>query len=468
MADTPYLIVSNNTKTVDQLTTILAFLKNRQPQQCEYGAWQALDGTPIKTVFLEEQGAKSQLSKELEGVRTAFPQASVILLADTGHAEEELPERVLARLEMPPDYAKLLTCLHRIEILHERGGHHAGNETLARLLVGKSPAMRQVRHLIEQVADSDANVLILGESGTGKEVVAKSLHYLSSRRENPFVPVNCGAIPSELLESELFGHEKGAFTGALTARQGRFEIAEGGTLFLDEIGDMPMPMQVKLLRVLQERTFERVGSNKSISANVRVIAATHRDLEQSISSGDFREDLYYRLNVFPIEMPALRERPEDVASLVHELVARLEREGRGAVRLTAATLSSLARYPWAGNVRELANLIERLVIMYPQGIVDVHDLPVKYQTEGAETDTSIPLPDPVEHHPVGRETGGLSTALPPEGVDLKEYLSALERDLIQQALDAADGVVAQAAKLLNLRRTTLVEKMRKYELQRNE
>ncbi|WP_252345752.1 sigma 54-interacting transcriptional regulator, partial [Shewanella indica] len=204
----------------------------------------------------------------------------------------------------------------------------SANQTkLFRSLVGRSEGIANVRHLINQVAGSDATVLVLGPSGTGKEVVARNIHYLSERRDGPFIPVNCGAIPPELLESELFGHEKGSFTGAISSRKGRFELAEGGTLFLDEIGDMPLQMQVKLLRVLQERVFERVGGNKAINADVRVVAATHRNLETMIEEGEFREDLFYRLNVFPIEMPPLSERRDDIPLLLQELVSRVFNEG---------------------------------------------------------------------------------------------------------------------------------------------
>ena len=298
------------------------------------------------------------------------------------------------------------------------------------------------------------------------------------------MPVNCGAIPGDLLESELFGHEKGAFTGALTARQGRFEIAEGGSLFLDEIGDMPMPMQVKLLRVLQERTFERVGSNKSLHADVRVIAATHRNLEENIAQGDFREDLFFRLNVFPIEIPSLRERVEDIPILINELVARLERDGRDGVTLTPAALASLQHYSWPGNVRELANLVERLTIIFPNGVVDYADLPVKFQSDEVDLSDEPPIIEAaepvvespaesaaepvVETAPAGEASQPAVGALPDGGIALKEYLADMERDYIQQALDRVDGVVAQAAKLLDFRRTTLVEKMRKYGLQRGE
>jgi len=342
-------------------------------------------------------------------------------------------------------------------------------------LKGHSPAIAKIRKQIAQVAESDATVLILGESGTGKEVVARALHEASLRVSKPFVPINCGAIPGELLESELFGHEKGAFTGALNARQGRFEMAEGGTLFLDEIGDMPMAMQVKLLRVLQERCFERVGSNKTIVCDVRVIAATHRSLEHEIKEQRFREDLFYRLNVFPIEMPALKDRPEDIPLLVKDIIARMEAANRGSVRLTDAVLGVLMQHNWPGNVRELANLIERLAIIYPRGLVDVSDLSEKFQ--GYEVPFGIKInteeggaEEPVQLKPMRHDdTASLIESLahlPEQGIDLKEYLTVLEGDLIRQALNECNGVVAHAAKRLNMRRTTLVEKLRKYDLER--
>ena len=262
-------------------------------------------------------------------------------------------------------------------------------------------------------------------------------------------------------------------------------MAEGGTLFLDEIGDMPLPMQVKLLRVLQERTYERVGSNKTMVANVRVIAATHRNLEDHITDGRFREDLFYRLNVFPIEMPALRERPEDIPLLINELITRVEHENRGTVRLTSAAIASLYRYQWPGNVRELANVVERLVILYPYGTVDYDDLPEKFQVDGDALPASVVTA--IEDTPksnVMKQAEEKSLAvlsdnipddmpsvdidsLPEEGLDLKEHLANLEYLLIKQALDEATGVVAHAANRLKMRRTTLVEKMRKYGIQRD-
>lgn len=357
-------------------------------------------------------------------------------------------------------------------------------------LIGNTEPMNEIRFLINQVADKEANVLILGESGTGKEVIARNIHLLSGRVNGPFVPVNCGAIPAELLESELFGHEKGAFTGAISSRKGRFELAQGGTLFLDEIGDMPLQMQVKLLRVLQERTYERVGGTKAIKADVRVVAATHRNLEDMIEEGKFREDLFYRLNVFPIESPSLCKRADDLELLVQEFTGRFERDHKARFNLTERALESLKQHNWPGNVRELGNLVERLLIMFPNQMVDVHDLPKRY----CYTDDSPFIPeypdeilerqaliDMFAEHDDPDDDGSdnfimsattvadpTAMILPTEGIDLKEFLSDLEVNLIEQALQCTDYVVARAAEQLNLRRTTLVEKMRKYDLNKDE
>ena len=364
------------------------------------------------------------------------------------------------------------------------------SEQILNSIVGSSKAMQQVKRLIQQVATTEASVLILGESGTGKEVVAQALHALSHRATRPFVPINCGAIPSELLESELFGHEKGAFTGAITARKGRFELAEKGTIFLDEIGDMPLSMQVKLLRVLQERTYERVGGNKSFVCDVRVVAATHRNLEEQIEQGHFREDLFYRLNVFPIEMPALRERVEDIPDLLDFMFQKIQASGRAVAQLSDSALLALQHYAWPGNVRELGNLAERLSILYPGAKVDVEQLPEKYQVEvpeGAKVVRSAPMdlnaldaggePDGLAQDKSQQSVSsaseqsdvpmqGFNVGMPDmdDGIDLKGYLVQMEVQLIQQALKQTQGNVTQAAKLLKTNRTTLVEKIRKYEL----
>ncbi|RDS81854.1 sigma-54 dependent transcriptional regulator [Dyella psychrodurans] len=338
-------------------------------------------------------------------------------------------------------------------------------------LVGGSAAMGRVNALIRQVSPFDSSVLVLGESGTGKEMVARAIHDCSPRRDKPFVAINCGAIPAELLESELFGHEKGAFTGAISTRKGRFEMAEGGTLFLDEIGDMSLPMQVKLLRVLQERVYERVGSNRTQRCDVRIIAATHRNLEQSTAEGRFREDLYYRLSVFPLEMPALREHLEDMPELIAEFNQRLQRRGLSTVRFSGSALQALRQHTWPGNVRELSNLVERLAILYPNSEVRAGDLPEKYRGMQPidEANGSIlramldgqNKPAPSQ----GRVALETEILLPEGGVDLKDHLADIEVGLIRQALDITDGVVAHAAKLLRMQRTTLVEKLRKYGLQ---
>ena len=401
----------------------------------------------------------------------------------------ELPESqglnfpgALGALRFPVKYPQLSNALQQATVYRGQQDNQQHHESEVRPLVGNSRKMKSVAQMIDQVSASEASVLILGESGTGKEVVARNLHHLSSRRLKPLVPVNCGAIPAELLESELFGHEKGAFTGAITTRKGRFEMAEGGTLFLDEIGDMPLPMQVKLLRVLQEKTYERVGSSKTMIANVRVIAATHRNLEAHIAEGRFREDLYYRLNVFPIEMPALRERPEDIPLLINELITRIEQENRGSVGLTPPAIASLCRYEWPGNVRELGNVIERLVIMYPYSTVDLDDLPEKYQRMEGELPEAVTkvieqTPEPMVHIQSALSSESTRAAqpevisvdveeLPEEGLDLKQHLANLEYMLIKQSLEESLGVVAHAAKKLKMQRTTLVEKKRKYGIQR--
>ena len=346
------------------------------------------------------------------------------------------------------------------------------DKKLFRCLVGQSPAMQKVRHDIEQVASSDANVLILGQSGTGKEVVARNVHYHSKRRNKPFVPVNCGAIPHDLLESELFGHEKGAFTGAITARQGGFSIAEGGTLFLDEIGEMTMAMQVKLLRVLEECVFERVGGTAAIHADVRIIAATNRNLEEMVAQGKFREDLYFRLDVFPIRLPTLAQRIEDLPLLVKELISRLEQTKQSSVRFTPEAIVALSQYHWPGNVRELANQIERMAIKYPHGLVQVSNLPERIRaniTEHAAPGLEINDVDSIMND-VDQRCQGMATPrvhIPVEGFDLKAYISNIEVNIIQDALDKSGGVIAHAAKSLGLRRTTLAEKMRKYQIERD-
>ena len=391
-------------------------------------------------------------------------------------SQDEMDANFIGCLKSDIRYAALSDLLHKSKVKGTANTVPATeaqqNPELFRSLVGNSRSVQRVRKMIDQVAPTEATVLILGESGTGKEVVARNIHYYSNRRNKPFVPINCGAIPSELLESELFGHEKGSFTGAVGSRQGRFELAEGGTIFLDEIGDMPLSMQVKLLRVIQERSFERVGSNKTIKSDVRIVAATHRNLESLIEENRFREDLYYRLNVFPIEMPPLNSRAEDLPLLVNELITRLEHEKKASVKLTPAAMMALCNYDWPGNVRELANLMERLTILHPYGVVDAGDLPPKLAPHGhnltrerdeGETGSGIPVVEGMPDVSLNNKP-----RLPREGIDLKQHLTDIEISLIEQALDECSGVVAHAANRLKIRRTTLVEKMRKYHIQRPE
>jgi len=476
--NTKVLVLSNNESRLRDMVTILEFIGEEHivvgdEAQTLLNSGDAETHASLSVVIAN--GEDDGIADTITGLCQAVEGVPILMVGDPDlkGLRDEYLARIIARMEWPLSYTKFVDSLYRAQIYRdqfmrsrERGQQRSLQ--LFRSLVGTSRKVQQVRQLMAQVADKDVSVLITGESGTGKEVVARNLHYHSSRREKPFVPVNCGAIPAELLESELFGHEKGAFTGAITARVGRFELAEGGTLFLDEIGDMPLNMQVKILRVLQERTFERVGSNRTQSANVRVIAATHKNLEDMIESGEFREDLYYRLNVFPIEMPSLRDRVEDIPLLINELISRMEKEKRGSLRMNSAAIMSLCRHDWPGNVRELANLIERLAIMNPYGVIGVQELPKKFRYVD-DYDENRPVEDSGMPSGVPGLVGLDAPALlPVNGLDLKDYLSNLERQLIQQALDEAGGVVARAAEKLRIRRTTLVEKVRKYGLREEE
>ena len=490
MAD--ILLIEDSRKLSHDLSIVLEFLGER-PLSVARVHWReeaeqlgiAADTLKMVLVGLYRE---SQLGALLQDIASWHPGLPIVLLA--GQQTPELPEtvssRIVATVPLPLSYQPMLDALHKAQVY---GEHYARlrdigsvrDYNMFRSLVGNSPAVQRIRQLMSQVADTEVTVLITGESGTGKEVVARNLHANSRRAGKPFVPINCGAIPPDLLESELFGHEKGAFTGAISTRIGRFELAQGGTLFLDEIGDMPLPMQVKLLRVLQEQCFERVGGTKTMSTDVRILAATHRNLEDMIAVGTFRQDLYYRLNVFPIEMPSLRERAADLPFLLNELISRLEHSKRGSVRFNSAAIKALSLYNWPGNVRELANLVERMAIMHPHGVVGVHDLPRQFQLDDAELPPL--LAEPAEsvvatgkmagtgEREGGAESGaqrGLDSPplLPLNGMDLKEYLANLERSLIEQALEDSGGVVARAADRLNIRRTTLVEKMRKYDMMR--
>lgn len=479
MRSTPQLyIVDEHQARAQRLSTILDFVQEAH-QRFSYAQLQQRLLQPEPAVVL-----LGQMNASAQALIVQFP-ATAFLLLDPDQTDLLSIGNAVALLAEPFQYASLTQLLRDCQEYHRLLPGQQRKDQTAQLMdmVGNTPPMQQVRFLIQQVAATEANVMILGDSGTGKEVVARNIHLLSHRDAGPFVPINCGAIPADLLESELFGHEKGAFTGAISTRKGRFELAQGGTLFLDEIGDMPLPMQVKLLRVLQERTYERVGGNQAIKADVRIIAATHRNLETMIADGRFREDLYYRLNVFPIDTPALHERADDLPQLCMELINRQHVAGQARVRFTERALESLQLHRWPGNVRELANLVERMAIMYPNQVVDVADLPAKYQY--LDVESYVPdYPESLQERDMlndlfqsdteddidtGYDSGGRDATsgalqLPNEGIDLKEYLAELEVTFITQALDRHEFVVARAAEVLGLRRTTLVEKMRKYNL----
>ncbi len=316
-------------------------------------------------------------------------------------------------------------------------------------IVGQSESIKKVFKLVDKVAHTDSTVLITGESGTGKELIAHAIHYASGRKTKPFVPINCAAIPEELLESELFGHEKGAFTHAIRTRIGRFELANKGTIFLDEIGEMSPSLQVKLLRVLQERCFERVGGVKTINVDIRVVAATNIDLEEAVNKGTFREDLYYRLNVIPIHLPPLRERKGDIPLLVNHFLKKFSK-GTDVKSIDENALMMLEAYDWPGNVRELENIVERLVILANGPTITIADIPETILRKSGH----VPIPKSSEPPAI----------LPEDGLSLSEAVEQFEKTLILQALERTNGVKNRAAKLLKMNRTTLIEKMKKMKL----
>lgn len=390
-------------------------------------------------------------------LRNGYPDISTHLINATEESSSDLktPPGVTSFLHFPVDFESLMHTIKKAELSRN---NLDGRKGLAISLTGDSAEIQEVESSIRQVSQADANVLLLGESGTGKEIVARAIHQFSLRADGPFVAVNCGAIPPELLESELFGHEKGAFTGATNSRRGRFELAEGGTLFLDEIGDMPMAMQVKLLRVIQERTFERVGGMKTIASNVRLIAATHQDLEKRIEEGEFRTDLFYRLNVFPIRLPPLRSRTSDIPLLLKEFSEKICRQlGKTQpIVFDSSAIESLSQHPLPGNVREIENLVERLSILRPGETISVDLLPPKYKS-------LISSPEHAQHfvYRPSIEPRSPSIKFDSGPINLKQHLTALEKNLIFQALDDTDWVVSKAARVLTLRRTTLIQKIRK-------
>lgn len=392
---------------------------------------------------------------ELMGViKAAHPECQVIIL--TGHGTIESAVRATQKgafhfISKPFNMEELMSLAEKA-MAHKKlqtENHQLRNELNKKYhfdqIIGQSDGIRGVLNMIERVSGSDSTVLVTGESGTGKELVARAIHYNSDRADSPFIAINCGAIPSELLESELFGHVKGAFTGAISNRVGRFELADGGTIFLDEIGDLEPAMQVKILRALQERSFEPVGGTKTVSVNVRVITATNKNLEEQVRLGKFREDLFYRLNVIPILIPALRERKVDIPLLFSHFIEQFNKgRGKKLTGITPEAMECLIEYPWPGNIRELENLVERITILKGQGQVDVNDLPAKYQTAAAvhgKEETLMNIPD--------------------TGLDFNTAVDNFENALILRALEKTGWNRNQAAVLLKLNRTTLVEKIKK-------
>lgn len=457
------LTISDDTHIVDKMVTVFEFIG------CEVVLADSVKSIKEETdkgrnflIALISLKSEEEQKKVISFLNKDAPSLPIYVLCGESEPDEQVTvaKGATGNLNFPIQYRELLGRIRQAEL--ERKSSRSSN-AFSTTLTGNSPEIKKIEALIRHVSMTDANVLLLGESGTGKEVVARGIHHLSLRTDRPFVAVNCGAIPPELLESELFGHEKGAFTGAISTRKGRFELAEGGTLFLDEIGDMPMPMQVKLLRVIQERTFERVGGTKIIASNVRLIAATHQDLEKRIGEGEFRMDLFYRLNVFPIELPPIRDRIGDIPLLIKKFSVRMELEHRSPIEFDESAIEALSQNPLPGNVRELENLVERLAILYPGETISNTKLPQRYQLQQAGAQDA-----PGESHSSPAGNLPLSPLNTDEDIDLKSYLAALEKSIIYEALENADWIVAKAAKSLSLQRTTLIQKIRKLDIKQSD
>jgi DNA-binding NtrC family response regulator len=453
------LLIDDESHNREALTLLLTHA-GYQVQSAASGeeALKILQETPFEVVITDLFLPGVSGIDILKRVKEDSPYTNVILITGNASAEtavEAMKEGAFDYITKPLNFEKLkilvAKALEKSRLVAENlylRQQLRGKYKFDRI-IGNSPAMQQVFSRMEKIVHTDSTILILGESGTGKELVAKAIHFNGPRREKPFIAINCGAIPADLLESELFGHARGSFTGAVADKPGKFEAANGGTIFLDEIGTMPMHLQMKLLRVLQEHEVERVGTSKKIKLNVRVISATNANIEDEVKRGAFREDLYYRLNVIPILLPPLRERREDIALLArHFLLKSCKEMNRPLMSISAAAMQALEAYDWPGNVREMENVIERSVALTDGEIIERSDLPAGI---GGIDDESIP--------------GLLCPRVTEDGVDMVRIIEAIERRLIGEALELSDGVKARAANLLGINRTTLVEKIKRHTLE---
>jgi len=450
------LLIDDEAHNREALTLLLAGA-GYQVQSAASGeeALKILQHTPFEVVISDLFLPGVSGIDILKQVKEDSPYTNVILITGNASAEtavEAMKEGAFDYITKPLNFEKLkilvAKALEKSRLVAENlylRQQLRGKYKFDRI-IGNSPAMQQVFSRMERIVHTDSTILILGESGTGKELVAKAIHYNGPRREKPFVAINCGAIPAELLESELFGHTRGSFTGAVSDKPGKFEVANGGTIFLDEIGTMPMPLQMKLLRVLQEHEVERVGSSKRIKLNVRVISATNANLEDEVKQGAFREDLYYRLNVIPILLPPLRERREDIALLARHFLQKSCKElKRSLLSVSPAAMQAMESYDWPGNVREMENVIERTVALTDSDIIERRDLPPGIGGSDEEPPSGLLCPKVTE-----------------EGVDMARVIEEIERRMITEALQLSGGVKARAAALLGINRTTLVEKIKRF------
>ncbi len=499
MADECILVVDDSPRVCDHVSEILE-AEGFSVEKASGGeeALQRAAGRFFDVVLTDLRMPEPDGMAVLKQLRAASPETMTIVITGYGSIKNAVEATKLGAFDFLTKPVKAEEIVHTVRRALEHRSLTLENQALReqlgrqyqfRNIIGDSEAIRRVFRIIEKIAETDSTVLVLGESGTGKELVARAIHYNSHRKEKPLIPVNCGAIPSELLESELFGHEKGAFTSAIRTRVGRFELASGGTIFLDEIGDMSPSLQVKILRVLQEHAFERIGGTRTIKVDIRVIAATNKDLERAVREARFREDLYYRLNVIPITVPPLRERREDLPILVQHFLEEFSRQrGCRVKQLGPGVLDCFRAYEWRGNVRELENVIERIFILSEGDQITVDDLPRRIQgclgaaAPAVSAEAGEALKQTVKEELRGlresvRAKGSakatlLNTSLDPhlprDGVSFNTAVSEFEKMLIVEALNRTGWIKNKAAQLLGLNRTTLVEKIKKKKINRSE